>query len=314
MSEKKAPYVTLDVFSSKRFKGNPVAIVKVADGKLSQEQKQKIAKEFNFSETVFFQPGNGDEPPRVYIFTPVNEMDFAGHPVIGAGHFLFRQMLANGPSLRNDMSLITNAGPVPITYDPENEVVSAEVPHNIHQHQQGATLAHLLPVQASFKTASDLQGVPKKSPVVSCVKGVTYALVDLTERADLFANIAPGGSPALDLDEGWKPSFTGVMYYRNGGSRVEEDTVVWNLRVRMIAIDLEDPACGSGGCSLAAHLALSNAQQGRRHRFYIDQGIEMDRESHLILDVLLDEDRKRVSTIKLAGQAAFVAEGSIFLE
>jgi PhzF family phenazine biosynthesis protein len=287
--------------------------VKVTDSKLSQEQKQKIAKEFNFSETVFFHPANGDEPPRVYIFTPVNEMDFAGHPVIGAGHFLFRQLLGNDPSRPKSLTITTNAGPVPIIYDPENEVVSAEVPHNIHQHQQGATLAHILPVQASLKTVSDLHGVPETSPVVSVVKGVTYALVDLTERADLFANIVPGGSPALDLDEGWKPSFTGVMYYRNGGSRVEGDTVIWDLRVRMIAIDLEDPACGSGGSSLGVYLALLNGQQGRSHRFYIDQGIEMDRESHLIVDVLLDEDRKRVSTIKLAGQAAFVAEGSIFL-
>jgi PhzF family phenazine biosynthesis protein len=287
--------------------------VKVTDSKLSQEQKQKIAKEFNFSETVFFHPANGDEPPRVYIFTPVNEMDFAGHPVIGAGHFLFRQLLGNDPSRPKSLTITTNAGPVPIIYDPESEVVSAEVPHNIHQHQQGATLAHILPVQASLKTVSDLHGVPETSPVVSVVKGVTYALVDLTERADLFANIVPGGSPALDLDEGWKPSFTGVMYYRNGGSRAEGDTVIWDLRVRMIAIDLEDPACGSGGSSLGVYLALLNGQQGRSHRFYIDQGIEMDRESHLIVDVLLDEDRKRVSTIKLAGQAAFVAEGSIFL-
>jgi PhzF family phenazine biosynthesis protein len=287
--------------------------VKVTDSKLSQEQKQKIAKEFNFSETVFFHPANGYEPPRVYIFTPVNEMDFAGHPVIGAGHFLFRQLLGNDPNRPKSLTITTNAGPVPITYDPENEVVSAEVPHNIHQHQQGATLAHILPVQASLKTASDLHGVPETSPVVSVVKGVTYALVDLTERADLFSNIVPGGSPALDLDEGWKPSFTGVMYYRNGGSRVEGDTVIWDLRVRMVAIDLEDPACGSGGSSLGAYLALLNGQQGQSHRFYIDQGIEMDRESHLIVDVLLDEDRKRVSTIKLAGQAAFVAEGSIFL-
>lgn len=287
--------------------------MKITDSKLSQEQKQKIAKEFNFSETVFFHPANGDRPPRVYIFTPINEMDFAGHPVIGAGHFLFRQLLGNDSSRPKSLTITTNAGPVPITYDPENEVVSAEVPHNIHQHQQGATLAHILPVQASLKTVSDLHGVPETSPVVSVVKGVTYALVDLTERADLFTNIVPGGSPALDLDEGWKPSFTGVMYYRNGGSRVEGDTVIWDLRVRMIAIDLEDPACGSGGSSLGAYLALLNRQQGQSHRFYINQGIEMDRESDLIVDVLLDEDRKRVSTIKLAGQAAFVAEGSIFL-
>ncbi|KAJ5356606.1 hypothetical protein N7517_011215 [Penicillium concentricum] len=314
MSGQKAPYVTLDVFTSQRFKGNPVAIVKLTDVKLSQEQKQQIAKEFNFSETVFLHPttdGNGN--PQVDIFTPVNEMEFAGHPIIGAGHFLFRQLMADAPNRSNTLTVMTKAGPVPISYDPANEVVSAEVPHNINIHQQGATPSHILPVQASL-AASDLQGLKETSPVVSVVKGVTYALVDLTERPDIFANIVPGGSPDLDLDEGWSPSFTGIMYHRHLGSRTEGDLVIWDLRVRMIAIDLEDPACGSGGCSLGAYLALSNGQKGRNHRFYIDQGIEMGRDSRVIVDVLLDEDRKKVSTIKLAGHAAFVAEGSIFVD
>ncbi|CAI7644329.1 hypothetical protein PCG10_009061 [Penicillium crustosum] len=314
MSGQKAPYVTLDVFTSQRFKGNPVAIVKLSDVKLSQEQKQQIAKEFNFSETVFLHPATGDGNPRVDIFTPVNEMEFAGHPIIGAGHFLFRQVLADTPNRSNALTVTTKAGPVPISYDPANEVVSAEVPHNIHIHQQGATASHILPVQPSLKGVSDLQGLAEASPVVSVVKGVTYALVDLTERSDIFANIVPGGSPDLDLDEGWSPSFTGIMYHRHLGSRTEGDLVIWDLRVRMIAIDLEDPACGSGGCSLGAYLALSNGQKGRNHRFYIDQGIEMGRDSHIIVDVLLDEDRKKVSTIKLAGHAAFVAEGDIFVD
>ncbi|KAJ5695842.1 hypothetical protein N7536_006254 [Penicillium majusculum] len=314
MSGQKAPYVTLDVFTSQRFKGNPVAIVKLSDVKLSQEQKQQIAKEFNFSETVFLHPTTGDGNPQVDIFTPVNEMEFAGHPIIGAGHFLFRQVLADAPNRSNALIVTTKAGPVPISYDPANDVVSAEVPHNIHIHQQGATASHILPVQPSLKGFSDLQGLAETSPVVSLVKGVTYALVDLTERSDIFANIMPGGSPDLDLDEGWSPSFTGIMYHRHLGSRTEGDLVIWDLCVRMIAINLEDPACGSGGCSLGAYLALSNGQKGRNHRFYIDQGIEMGRDSHIIVDVLLDEDRKKVSTIKLAGHAAFVAEGNIFVD
>lgn len=156
--------------------------------------------------------------------------------------------------------------------------------------------------------------MPKTSPVVSVVKGVTYALVDLTSRPDIFSKIGPGGSPNLDLDEGWSPSFTGVMYHRHIGSRIEGGVVVWDLRVRMVAIDLEDPACGSGGSALGAFIALSNAGKGRHHRFCIEQGIEMGRDSLVIVDVILDEERRGVSTIKLAGQAAFVAEGNIFVQ
>ncbi|KAJ5782683.1 hypothetical protein N7457_004457 [Penicillium paradoxum] len=312
MSSKQVPYVTLDVFTSQRFKGNPLAIVKLDDVKLSQEQKQRIAKEFNFSETVFLHAVISNEAPRVDIFTPVNEMEFAGHPILGAGHFLFRRLRGDTPS--NRLTVMTKAGAVGISFDPASEIVSAEVPHNIHIHQQGAALSHIVPVQASFRAALDLKGIELSSPVVSVVKGVTYGLVDLTERPDIFANIVPGGSPNLDLDEGWTPSFTGIMYHRRLGSRVEGDLVIWDLRVRMIAIGLEDPACGSGGSSLGAYLALSNSQKGRSHRFYIDQGIEMGRDSRLIVDVLLDEDGKKVSSIKLAGHAAFVAEGNIFVE
>ncbi|CAG8050584.1 unnamed protein product [Penicillium olsonii] len=240
-------------------------------------------------------------------------MEFAGHPIIGAGHLLCRQPSTNLDESKF-LNVTTKAGPVPIKYDAAQKTVSAGVPHNIHIHQQPATLNHITPVQASLTTASDLKGVPESSAVVSVVKGVTYALVDLTERPDLFANIGPGGSPALNLDEGWTPSFTGVMYHRHLGSHEEGSLLVWNLRVRMIAIDLEDPACGSGGCSLGAYLALSNAHKSQRHRFCIDQGIEMGRDSLVIVDVVLDDERKKVSTIELSGHAAFAAEGKIFVE
>lgn len=281
---------------------------------LSQEQKQKIAKEFNFSETVFLYLTSGNEDTRVDIFTPVNEMEFAGHPIIGAGHLLFRQLLTDTSGSSNNITVITKAGRVSISFDPASQVVFAEVPHNIHVHSREASLHHILPVQTSLRTASDLHGVPNAAPVVSVVNGVTYALMDLTNRADLFNNIVPGGSPSLQLDKGWSPSFTGVMYYRNNGIRLQGDTVIWDLRVRMIAIELEDPACGSGGCALGAYLALSHGQQRRNHRFNIDQGSEMGRDSHIIVDVFLDEERSLVSSIKLAGPSAFVAQGQIFVE
>ncbi|KAE8373958.1 phenazine biosynthesis-like protein [Aspergillus bertholletiae] len=313
MSGEQASYVTLDVFAAERFKGNPVAIVKTGDHRLSQQQKQQIAKEFNFSETVFLHPSDHDGSSRADIFTPVNEMEFAGHPIIGTGHLLFRELLANDASGPTNLTINTKAGPVAISYDPTSQVVSAEVPHNIHIHQQGATLSRILSAQATLAAASDLHGVRDTSPVVSIVKGVTYALVDLNERADLFAGLVPGPSPELVLDDGWTPSFTGVMYYRLLEARSQGEVSVWELCVRMVAINLEDPACGSGGCSLGAYIALTNSQKGRKHRLHISQGSEMGRQSHLIVNVTLNEEKNAVQTIELAGQAAFVAEGKIFV-
>lgn len=299
-----------------RFKGNPLAIVKVGDSRLSHQQKQQIAREFNFSETVFLHHADHGENPRVEIFTPVNEMEFAGHPVIGTGHFLFRELLASSDSGlgQGGLTLETKAGPVAIYYNPVDRVVSAEIPHNVHIHSRETPITDIISVQASLDSSSDLHGTRRTSPTVSIVKGVTYILMDLTERPDIFAKLVPGECPKVDLDEGWSPSFVGTMYYQIIGCRAEQETTVWDLRVRMIAINLEDPACGSGSCSLGAYLALRKGQQNRKHRFYIDQGSEMGRDSRIIVDINLNEEGSTVSSIKLAGHAAFVAQGKIFVD
>jgi predicted PhzF superfamily epimerase YddE/YHI9 len=303
--------------------GNPVAIVNLTEQDLSTQTKQQIAREFNFSETVFLNNVSLDQKAtpqfEVQIFTPVNEMEFAGHPVIGLGHFLFRQMLRDNN--QRTINVLTRAGPVAISYDAENAVVSAQVTHNIHIHRTEATLDRILAVQPALRTHSNLQGAEGAAPVVSIVRGLSYILKDLSARPDIFAALKPGANPTIDLDEDWAPSFTGIMYYRfvssddragideqDGG---QDETTIWNLAVRMMAIDIEDPACGSGACTLAAYIALNNSQRGRSHHFLIGQGVEMGRESRIIVKILLNEERSRVEEIRLAGQAVFVAEGVI---
>ena len=245
-------------------------------------------------------------------------MEFAGHPVIGTGHLLFRKVLnqtrdtTSGPQTQ---TLETMAGPVKIEYNSDSQIVLAQVPHNVHLHATETPLSVMKAVQPCLGSTSELAATTTW-PTVSIVKGVTYVLADLTETPEVFGRIRAGESPQVDLDEGWGPSFVGTMYYRTLGSRVdtETDTRIWELRVRMIAINLEDPACGSGSCSLAVYLALQEGAGSRRHRCLIDQGSEIGRDSHIVVDVELTEDRGRVASVKLAGPAAFVAEGKIFVD
>lgn len=76
-------YVTLDVFTDKVFSGNPLAVVLDAEG-LSSENMQSIAKEFNLSETTFvLPPQDSANDAQVRIFTPAQELPFAGHPTVG---------------------------------------------------------------------------------------------------------------------------------------------------------------------------------------------------------------------------------------
>lgn len=244
------------------------------------------------------------------IFTPVNEMEFAGHPVIGTGHVLFQSLLGPSGVEGQCLTLETKAGPMTVEYDSDEKVVSAAVPSNVHVHSQESPSSALQSVQSALANAT---GLKTTYPTVSIVKGVTYVLVDFTDAPELFAKLAPGPNPTVDLDEGWGPSFVGTMYYRVLQSRTEGDVHVWDLRVRMIAIDLEDPACGSGGCALGAFLSLR--QNGnRKHRFNIDQGSEIGRDSRILVDIGLNEVGDRVSSVQLAGPAALVAQGQIFLD
>lgn len=129
----KLDFTTLDVFSSIRYTGNPVAIIPVpasAKNTLTQTQKQSIASEFNLSEIVFLHlPTDPTSPERhIDIFTSHAEVPFAGHPTIGTSHYLLHT------TKQNVTSLITKAGRIPIRLEPETQNVKAEIPHDFHQH------------------------------------------------------------------------------------------------------------------------------------------------------------------------------------
>src|SRR5204863_3285718 len=83
-------FVTLDVFTDKRFAGNPLAVVLEPDG-LDTTAMQAVAREFNLSETVFVQPPeNSAHRAKLRIFTPASELPFAGHPTVGTAVLLGR--------------------------------------------------------------------------------------------------------------------------------------------------------------------------------------------------------------------------------
>ena len=94
----KVPFQTVDVFTDRKFGGNPLAVIPDASG-LSTGQMQAIAAEFNLAETTFVLPP--DDPAHtahVRIFTPRSEMPFAGHPNVGTAFVLARMGRARRPA------------------------------------------------------------------------------------------------------------------------------------------------------------------------------------------------------------------------
>ena len=226
-STNRLAFVTFDVFTQTPFQGNPLAIVKVSKGQsLSQEQKQAIAREFNFSETVFLHEGEleGSSRRSVDIFTTTEELPFAGHPTIGT-----ICSIATDPAFAatEELILVTKAGPIQSAYNDMTSSAKAKIPHNVHIHQdrlERSRVEQLQPLPDTNRNGSLLALWPYESdgsrstfPVVSIVKGMTFILVELprdsehlrslrADRQSIYAN-------ALKLDEKWLPSFVAPYFY-----------------------------------------------------------------------------------------------------
>ena len=120
-------YYICDVFTERRFGGNPLAVLPKADG-LSDHQMQQITREFNFSESAFVFPAKAGNTRHVRIFTPAGEIPFAGHPNVGTAF-----VLASAGEFGEINSSLTvtfeeEAGLVPITIScEEGAIVRCEV-------------------------------------------------------------------------------------------------------------------------------------------------------------------------------------------
>src|ERR1700737_3193034 len=102
----------VDVFTTKRFEGNPLAVFTDADG-LTHDQMQLIAREMNLSETTFVVPSTRpDCIARYHIFTPGQELPFAGHPTLGTAYVLARS--GRVPSGATSFNMEAKVGVVPV--------------------------------------------------------------------------------------------------------------------------------------------------------------------------------------------------------
>ncbi|GME24354.1 Phenazine biosynthesis PhzC/PhzF protein [Neofusicoccum parvum] len=306
-------YSTCDVFTRQRFAGNPLAVVRVpAHTTLSQEQKLLIAREFNFSETVFLHERQDSEPTwKIDIFLTTAEVPFAGHPTIGTACLVLSQLSgqADGAGFIQG-SFITKAGEIRLRYSPSEEIATAFIPHNVHIHRHTLSRSLLLKIQPSIAIlfSPKMPRVPQQMPVVSIVKGMTFALVEVDSLATLNAAATGTFTVDLALDEDWDQSFVALYFYFRLPDSADGTT---NLRARMIEGALEDPATGSAASALACFLSLQEGVAGQTHSYAITQGVEMGRRSEIGLQVVLAKTPAEIESVQLRGATVEVMEGSL---
>ena len=310
-------FATLDVFTTKRFAGNPLAVVEVpAESGLTRDQKQLIAREFNFSETVFVHEATENSPERrVDIFTTTEELPFAGHPTIGTACYVLAA--ASTLAKTQAVTLLTKAGKIAATYASGRAV--AEIPHTVHVHETRADWADLSRTQPApvydklLHQCEALESCNQSFPIVSIVKGMTFVLIDFPNVADYLEILRVGGLgitlAGRILDEEWRPSFLAPYFYV---VLEDEESQSTRVRARMIEPTVgEDPATGSAACTLSVYLALQAGGAGKSYSYSIEQGVEMGRSSQIGVEVKLDQTGKRVESVALSGSAVLVTEGTL---
>jgi PhzF family phenazine biosynthesis protein len=293
----KLSFTTLDAFISTRYAGNPVAIVQVpfsSKASLTQTQKQAIAKEFNLSEIVFLHlPSPSDPTPlerEIDIFTFNAEVPFAGHPTIGASHYLLHI------TSQNVNAVITKAGRIPISLDAQTRNVKAEIPQNFHLH--------------SVTFPSPLNG--KENPTTSIVKGMSFIfalLPDLETLGRTRESLHLNTYDPSPLDEGWKIGLIGTMFFVPQG---EDEFGRKRYRTRMFG-SREDPGTGSASSALGCYLALQEEKSRGKgpFKFAFTQGVEMGKKSEIDVEVTRDDKGTGIEKVVLSGAAVKVMQGTL---
>lgn len=296
-------YTTLDVFTDQKFAGNPLAVVHVAPGvTLSQSQKQTIAREFNYSETTFLHPSTDGEVPewQLDIFTTTSELPFAGHPTIGtACHIL-------GKTGKSKGRFKVKAGTIELDYN--NGVAKAAIPHNTHIHS-----SHDLTSSRVLKWQPDLtRHYPSndlKVNIVSPVKGMNFAMIELRDLEELALLTLPGAPLQYTLDQDWDVGPRFCMFFVRLPNQSDG---IRRVRTRMIEGAFEDPATGSASCGLAAFLALQEGVKDGKVSFEMTQAVEMGRKSDIGVDI--EFKNGEIDTVVLSGKSVTVMEGKVFYE
>jgi trans-2,3-dihydro-3-hydroxyanthranilate isomerase len=293
-------FVTLDVFTSQRFAGNPLAVVLDSDG-LDTAAMQTIAREFNLSETVFVAPpAETSSRAKIRIFTPASELPFAGHPTVGTA--VLHGRLDGGTNTR-EFVLELGIGPVRCTVTPADAKSGRAVfdlprlPQDIGAPADDAAIAAALGIALSDLGCEGLRPARWSA-------GAPYSMVPVRNLDAIGrCRVIPA---AWDKAFGFDAHAAAYMFCR------ETAETGHAFRTRMFAPHQgvpEDPATGSAAAAFAGYLALHGGYRDGVHTIGIEQGYEMGRPSQIALTLNVVGGKLRGAAI--AGDAVVVMEGTL---
>ncbi|MGF3022303.1 PhzF family phenazine biosynthesis protein [Methylobacterium aquaticum] len=295
-------YAILDVFTDTALAGNPLAVVLDAEG-LDEAAMQAIAREFNLSETVFVLPPAEDRHrARLRIFTPTQELAFAGHPTVGTAVLLAlgdrRAEIADAVAF----GLEEQVGVVPCVVETADGRGRARfrlprLPESWGEEPDATALAAALNLSPSeigyarhrpsrYSAGTRFHLVP--------VQGLDALARARTSAEAMVQALGPGSKAFLYTGETGDPAHS--------------------FRARMFAPAAgiaEDPATGGAVAAFAGALMQFEPLGSGTHDLVIAQGIEMGRPSEIALQLTIEDGALRAAEI--GGSAVLVSEGVLHL-
>jgi trans-2,3-dihydro-3-hydroxyanthranilate isomerase len=295
-------FITVDVFTDKKFGGNPLAVV--LDGReLVTDQMQSIAAEFNLAETTFILPPKESlHTAEVRIFTPRAEMPFAGHPNIGTAFVLATLGSAFGRVVSDSLTFEEKAGLVKLDLIRDKaSVVGARLaaPQPL---MRGEDIALNVVAAACSLEVSDIETANHNPCITSC--GVPFVLAEVKTRSALSA-----ARPRTEIfsEQLRTERATGILLYvREVGD--------FDIQSRMFAPlhgIPEDPATGSANVALVGLLASLRSEPDLTLHMRIAQGIDMGRPSMLVATA--EKRRSQITGMWIGGRCVSMMRGALQL-
>ena len=272
-------YIVVDAFARTPLEGNPVAVfLDAAD--LTGELMQRIAKEMNLSEVTFVLPAEQGGDARIRIFTPVNELPFAGHPLLGTAVALGRTLKEDRLRLETAMGVI----PFELTHDEDASTVRMRQPVPTWE-----------PYEHREELLAALGVTETVAPVEIYRNGPRHVLVGLESVAALSA---------LRPDHRALSAFEDMAANCFAGSGTH-----WRARMFSPAYGVvEDAATGSAAGPLAIHLARHRLAGYGQH-LEILQGVEMGRPS--LMRATAEGTGETVRSVEVGGHGVIAAHGTL---
>jgi trans-2,3-dihydro-3-hydroxyanthranilate isomerase len=283
----------VDVFSDRPFGGNQLAVFPDAAG-IADQTMQRLAREFNFSETTFvLPPGDPSCTCRVRIFTPRQELPFAGHPTLGTAAVLARR---DGGQAARQFVFEEGIGPVTVAVDGPEISLHLRSPRyqTTDEAPPAAAIAKALTLPEDAIAESWYAGV-----------GLRFCFVRVTGRDLVDRAVLDKGAWAAGLAGSWSPEL-----YLFAGSHRDEVPLYARFFAPRVGVD-EDPATGSACASLVASLAHRSPEQDGTYRIQIDQGMAMGRPS--ALEGTAHKQDGRITEVIVGGYATIVGNGTMTL-